>query len=401
MATVIPVHSSALKQRENELSKIQFCWPTAFACSKMRSKKTRKKTQDTEKKVQEIVQTQKRAEEQRVRRETLVLQREAEERELRAQNVGDRDEQQKKTEQKQRMIMQMNSQSAQGVRQERVQGAKFIQQQREDSQAIQFARADRVRKLEGGASRSRAKSESAKHENAQQAIRERVNREEDMREVRQKEVERMESEEAALMQKLQMSQARHRAAFMQLEDVLKNGSGGTQPGTPSGSQKVQMLPQGAAALASASAAVAEMCGANSAADVQRRRPPRPRAPPGAGYVAEPSAVSRASAHASQASSSRVTPRTPQGQTTPAASRQTVPQSKASAGGCGVQRCPSQAMSSCSTASGLESGQGNAGSGNSTPCSAAPAPKLTYTTVDGTQLEIPTEEDLDLASLLNG
>jgi hypothetical protein len=42
------------------------------------------------------------------------------------------------------------------------------------------------------------------------------------------------------------------------------------------------------------------------------------------------------------------------------------------------------------------------SGHSTPSSAvAAAVAITYTTVDGTQLDIPPEEDLDLGKLLNG
>jgi len=67
-----------------------------------------------------------------------------------------------------------------------------------------------------------------------------------------------------------------------------------------------------------------------------------------------------------------------------------------------QKHSTSAMSNASTASGGAETAANGpceGSGQSTPSSSAH--QIRYTTVDGLQLDIPAEEDLDLAALLNG
>merc|ERR1712232_1314144 len=61
-----------------------------------------------------------------------------------------------------------------------------------------------------------------------------------------------------------------------------------------------------------------------------------------------------------------------------------------------------AASEVSTAPGS---RGNSSAGSNTPCSGqvlqqVPSQQLTYTTLDGQQLEIQDEEELDLAAILN-
>lgn len=202
-----------------------------------------------------------------------------------------------------------------------------------------------------------------------------------------------------LLNKLQQSQVRHQAAYLQLEDMLK-GEGPSRAGsamgfspTPDGSKAPSVrLPGGAAGPSGAS------------------RPPRPRGPPG--YAAASAADGGGAAGpspgaASARSNSR--PGSSSSRSGPARCAGRLPRRSADAHGPPVAAAlaggkstplPEKALSSCSTASGGGGGQGTSGSGQSTPMSSCNGPSITYTTVDGLQLDIPTEEDLDLASLLN-
>lgn len=389
--------------------------------------RTRKKTRDTEQKVQELLDVRRRNDERQRQREVEQARREAEEQALRAQQNNLRDQQLRKIEEKQRIIMRKNTESSSSVRQARELHNKVIQQEREEALAEVAAKCEKVRQAESAVARSRAKSESAKRQSAKSAVEDRILREEQAKDERMKEIEKMEREEAALLSKLQRSQERHRAAFMQLEDVLRTGGGGPPPPrvqsrppsvgglgsgscTPSGVGSLSRpnaleggAARAAAALAATGAAAAAAATATRAGQstANNSRPPRPRGPSSAAALGSAGAPRAGSlvASASAPSSAAVGPsRQPRRAATfesglSPATTDTKSQQ---------QPTPEKSLSSCSTASGgMGSRLGTDGSGRSTPATPSPAvQQITYTTVDGMELNIPTEEDLDLASLLN-
>ena len=191
----------------------------------------------------------------------------------------------------------------------------------------------------------------------------------------------MEREEAELLQRLRLSQERHRMAYMQLEDVIRGQatsleSAGLLPfsqpwdlpptATPSSSRRNAESP---ASRPTSGAGLERMEGMDRLVS----KPPLPRAPPGA----RPRSAAR------------------KPQVKPSSPPDAVDQLR--------QLHSKSAMSNASTTSVGEISMVHSpgayeGSGQSTSSS---APQIRYTTVDGVQLDIPAEEDLDLAAILNG
>lgn len=341
--------------------------------------KTRQKIRDTEKKTQEIVDLRRRNEERRLAKEAEEAQKEAEEQELRVRQMYERVGHHQKLADRQRLVAERKADVSRSVRQDREVHKAVIEEQRDEASAEALARADRVRNAVAAASRSRAKSESAKQELGKMVVHERLVREEDERRARLTEINRMEREEAELIQRLQRTQERHRAAFMQLEDVLRGGMLSSTAGTSTPSSEGLRPRPGSSSSTGALRSDRDVQSYSGAVSSASSRPPRPRRPPIGGPL--PS---------SNLSTSR---------TEPSVSKESAVVTPTSASN--LELRPKQslsAMSSCSTASGPETGRG-AGSGHSTPNSQS-ATQIMYTRVDGVQLEIPMEEDLDLAVLLN-
>lgn len=369
--------------------------------------KTRKKIEDTEKKTKEVIEGRRRNEDRRLARESYQEQKDAAIDEFRRLQQMGRGDQKSKIADKQKMMWEENKKAGDLLRKQREVDRQALDNFKDVVAAEAYARADQVRLTSQAAARSRARSEGAKQEMAKDLVRERMLREEDERRARLAEIDRMEKEEAELMARLERSQARHQAAYLRLEDALRgSGQATSSPGlSPSGSGALssstkslevsQRASRGASSSSQSSLALqngasarrrpgeftpqlaegAAQTSANSAAAVSSR-PPRPKGLP-APSAARPSSAARQAAKAQQAI---------------AACGDAVDQLR--------QQNSSSAMSCCSTVSGAESGRGGAGgSGHSTPSSAAQ--QIRYTTVDGTQLEIPEEEDLDLAAILNG
>eukprot|EP00441_Pelagodinium_beii_P041778 CAMPEP_0197629008 /NCGR_PEP_ID=MMETSP1338-20131121/7054_1 /TAXON_ID=43686 ORGANISM="Pelagodinium beii, Strain RCC1491" /NCGR_SAMPLE_ID=MMETSP1338 /ASSEMBLY_ACC=CAM_ASM_000754 /LENGTH=421 /DNA_ID=CAMNT_0043200015 /DNA_START=101 /DNA_END=1366 /DNA_ORIENTATION=- len=369
--------------------------------------KTRKKIADTEQKTQEVMDAKRRNEERRLAREAFEAQKEVAEQEFRARQLQENNESKGKIQEKQRKILDQNKASGDALRQQREVFRSIAEAEREEAAAEAQARAEHVRALEKNAGRSRARSEGAKQEQAQEVIRERMLREEDERRAKLLEIQRMEKEEAELMSRLQRSQERHRAAYLRLEDALRSsgqsGSTGLSPsGSAAGMLSVSSIPLEAGqnlgtpkSYASSAARPSDILGTGesfmlggggggSSGSIPGARPPRPRGLPGPTVSSgRPGSASRYATPKMQASAGSVAGA--------ANSGDAVDKLR--------QKHSASAMSSCSTASGAESGRGASGSGHSTPSSAAH--QIRYTTVDGLQLEIPAEEDLDLAALLNG
>eukprot|EP00931_Biecheleriopsis_adriatica_P086487 TRINITY_DN61150_c0_g1_i1.p1 TRINITY_DN61150_c0_g1~~TRINITY_DN61150_c0_g1_i1.p1 ORF type:complete len:445 (-),score=101.57 TRINITY_DN61150_c0_g1_i1:119-1453(-) len=379
--------------------------------------KTRKKIAETEKKTQEIIESRRRNEERRIARDAFEAHKQALTEEFRAGKLQERAIQQQKIQDKQRHRHLENHRAGEIARRQREAHRLSLESQKAAEDAEAFARAEQVRASAAQAARSRARSEGAKQEFAKDVVRERMLREEDERRHRMLEIEKMEKEEAELMHRLQRSQERHKAAYMQLEDVLhQSGQAGASTGlSPSGSL--------AGALSTGSMPASEASGRLSRSSL-----PPCHTPSGRESVSSkgsrsrpgdaPSYLREASEHSSAASGSTSAARPPRPRGPPAmrpgsASRYAVPKLPASTTPTGAvngdavdrlrQKHSASAMSSCSTASGPETVRGAHGSGHSTPCSAAAmgAQQIRYTTVDGLELEIPAEEDLDLAALLNG
>jgi hypothetical protein len=341
-----------------------------------------------------------RNEARRLQKEAEQAQREAAEQEFRARALLERAEQQQKLQNKQRKIHEQKLGMGTAVRQDREVHKLALDMQREEATFEAQSRAERVKATACHASRARARSEGAKQEIAKSAVRERLLREEDERRARLVEIERMEQEEAELLSRLQHSKERHRVAYLQLEDALRDAGNAPSTGlTPSASLRPSsstgsdfeaarlMLNYqhcGQSTSSSSNAVVTSRSGnylpplsthSNIAA-----RPPRPRG--------LPTAASSSSSDARRSNSVR---------------RQSPTPDQSLFGTDSIQEKDSvRALSSCSTASGTDNGQTGMGySGQSTPCSASGPSQISYTTVDGLHLEIPEEEDLDLAALLNG
>ncbi|CAJ1410619.1 unnamed protein product [Effrenium voratum] len=186
--------------------------------------KTKRKIAETERKTQEIVQSRRRNELRRQEKEAFEAQKEAMESEFRAKQILEREDQQHKIQDQMRRIQEKNRSGGRVQRQQRQAHRQILDLEKQAAADEAFARAEQVRAAMDRAARSRARSEGAKQELAKDVIRERMVREEDERRQRVSEIERMEREEAELMERLRRSQERHRMAYMQLEDVLRQGS---------------------------------------------------------------------------------------------------------------------------------------------------------------------------------
>lgn len=349
--------------------------------------KTRKKIMETEKKTREIVDLQRRKEERRVAKEAEDSRREAEEQEFRARQLRERAEHQQKLQERQRGVHEQKISSSRGVRQEREAAAAIIEEQRRQDEVEALAKAERVRSSAQAAARSRARSEGAKQDLARAAVRERQLRDDDERRAKQSQIEKMEREEAELMARLQRNQERHRAAYMQLEDALRQGG---QP-TPKGGSSIRgaLMPGSTPRSESRGGTCSEFvlaAAATPSATGSSARPPRPR-----GVTPVAPSVSSVQTPVRTPPPIQAPPLRPGSSSRSSSKKATVTDSAA--------KDSSRPLSICSTASGAESGPGAAHSGTSTPTSATPPP-IIYTTVDGVQYNIPEEEDLDLAVLLN-
>mmetsp|Transcript_52240 Transcript_52240/g.144643 ORF Transcript_52240/g.144643 Transcript_52240/m.144643 type:complete len:387 (-) Transcript_52240:85-1245(-) len=336
--------------------------------------KTRKKIADTEKKTRDIIETKVRNEERRLARDALEAEKEAAEAEFRAQQLLERAEQQKKIDEKQRRILDQNKISGEELRRQRGENRRAVEAEREAVAAEVYARAEYVRQSAQTAGLRRARSEGARQEAAKDLLRERLTREEAERNAKLADIESMEKEEAELMMKLQRSQERHRQAFVQLEDAVRQSgqalaSSGLTPTSSSFSSSISGHSR--ARRTGDSAGPAALCESRSSSSLATTsaRPPRPR-------QALPSAASSAASRYTAAK-----PATGSAYTGAGDSVDRLLQSHSA----------SATQSNCSTA------ESRACSGYSTPSSK----QIRYTTADGLQLDIPVEEELDLAALLNG
>ena len=188
----------------------------------------------------------------------------------------------------------------------------------------------------------------------------------------------MEREEAELLQRLRLSQERHRMAYMQLEDVIRGQVTSLESPSPVALPAFSQpwdhqtaTPSSSRRNESPASRPTSGTGLERVERLVLSKPPLPRAPPGA----RPRSGHRV----------QVKPSTP-----PDAVDQLRNMHSKSA------------MSNASTTSVGETSivldGAYEGSGQSTSSS---APQIRYTTVDGVQLDIPAEEDLDLAAILNG
>jgi len=363
--------------------------------------KARRKIKETESKTKEIVELRRRGEEKRQVKEADSIRKEALEHELRSRVSGVREEQQRKIQHAQREILEQKVAACGTQKQVRETHKQLIQYAQEEAAAEAKARAQQVRSELIASERRRARSEGARLEVGRANFQEKLAREEDARRANQSLIARMESEEAELIHRLQRSQERHRAAFAQLEDALAGGGQASASSSRCHSSLDHVpdneLPQGSTASSSSRIPLAPSSCANAVAEPRATasRPPRPRAAPVPTLDSTAGAVGvQTRSRPTSARRSNSLPRAPVSMPTKLHAN-----SKCSKSVTALRDI--SATSSCSTASGgLGPDSVATASGHSTPSSAAPPP-ITYTTVDGMQLEIPPEEDLDLDKLLSG
>lgn len=362
--------------------------------------KARKKIRETESKTKEIIDLRRRGEEKRHAREAEDARKEALEQELRARAVKEREDNQRRLQLVQRDILEQKANAGVAQKQEREMHKQLIKQEQMEAAAETAARADRVRKELQASERRRARSEGARLELGRANFEEKLAREDEQRRANLQHISRMENEEAELIQRLQRSQERHRIAFAQLEDALAGGPG-TAPQRSGGGNSVgssrcpSSLDDGRCTdfLQGTAPSTGSRTPVGASAAVGSR-PPRPRAsgtPTSAAAAASAASGSgvagRGRARPTSASRASSVPRLP-------SQSATRPMGGASKGLTAAR--DNSTTSICSTASGGPSPE-SAASGHSTP-TAAP---ISYTTVDGMQLEIAEEEDLDLNLLLSG
>lgn len=346
--------------------------------------RTRKKIVETEKKTQEILMARQRNEQRRHEKEVFDAQKEVMEQDFRSRQMVERLDQQNKILDKKREIQEKNAMGGHALRKQRQAHRQVLDLERQASADEAFARAEQVRVAMDRAAQSRARSEDAKQELAKDVLRERMLREEDERRLRLQEIDRMEREEAELLQRLHRSQERHRMAYLQLEDVLRGASplpdahiapAAIDTATPSSSSRRNEV-ESRESRDSRPESRSSKPPLPRLAAPPIRAPPQVRAPPGA----RPCSAQRHKAKAGVSTSGKSRIDTPP---------DAVDQLR--------QKHSLSAMSNASTASMGESIPAE-GSG---PSVSSSAPQIRYTTVDGIQLDIPAEEDLDLAALLNG
>lgn len=363
--------------------------------------RARKKIRETEKRTQEIVQLRRRNEQRHLEKDAEQSRREVEERDVRLQQLRERDEQHRKMQQQQRIVSDRKSSASVTVKQDRELHGLQIEEARKEAAAVAADRHQRVQAALAAASTSRARSEDAKKGIGRVAIEERMMQEQDAAREKQLMIAKMEQEEADLLKRLQNTQEKHRVAYEQLEDVLRHNpdrsscqpssasascrsSSTPLPSTPSRSLVGdEGYPQFLTELGSTpgSASGRRSAGLASGQQSSGSRPPRPRRPPVP--QGPPMASGPATAEAARAVSDLPAPKVPAAGKRPAATP------------------PHRSTSSCSTAScrgGSDSVQTASGLSSPASCSSK---QITYTTVDGVRLDIPAEDDLDLAAMLNG
>lgn len=331
--------------------------------------KTKKKIADTEKRTSEIITLRRRNDDQRAQREAEQFSREQAELEARNAHLEEREAHKNAIAQKQKSIQEQRTQSSVHVRDHRQNIRHVMQQEKQEMVDIARAKHDSVKNSLLAGAHYRSRSESSKQELAKCMARDRLDREERDRAASVEQVARMEREEQELITRLQNSQDQHRAAFAQLENVMQRPEARTPPAS------VTKRGRSSSAVASARGGDFFPTGARGAGDTARAnelrsssaRPPRPRTNTSSAPLA--------------ASTTRRAPALP------------CPTAEKPSSARRLAGPPSDGSTSAGTSS-----AGSAGTSGSPLADSSPQP-LTYTTMDGQLLEIPAEEELDLASFL--
>eukprot|EP00811_Abedinium_folium_P033768 NODE_6706_length_1646_cov_7.094141.p1 GENE.NODE_6706_length_1646_cov_7.094141~~NODE_6706_length_1646_cov_7.094141.p1 ORF type:complete len:424 (+),score=107.91 NODE_6706_length_1646_cov_7.094141:135-1406(+) len=357
--------------------------------------RARKKIYETEKRTHEVLSLRRRNGERRQQKEAADSQKESEESALRIQQQRERDEQHLRLMRAQQDVNGQRVAVSGAVRREREDNRACMKQNTELMMHEAKEKHDSIMSTQMEAAANRKRFEEDRINAARQTVEDKRRGEEN--ETRQKLslIDEMQREEAALIARLQRTQDHHRAAFLQLEDLLHSG--------PPPDEAVSSLPLDAAPVPLPPIAPKQP---------QRRvvsRPPRLRPAP----ALVPTAPVRDAPRLAPAMGkvgrnlSAPPPRTHNtlsaaGAAATAARHVTVfadPASKFSARPpLGAIKAPSTA--SLSTASGLSSDAEAVA--RSIICSPSSMQQpITYTTVDGMQLAIGDEDELDLDALLNG
>lgn len=409
--------------------------------------KARKKIQETETKTHEIIQLQQRNDIRKEERQSDALRREAEEQALREQTLKHREGRQEKIHALQNDIVNHNRQARDHVVQERDAIRQAIAQQNQEALAIAQAKHERVKAQEMGAAQIRAKSEGRNLINVKKQLEDKISREQQERQQQERAMEKMEREEAELIARLQRTHDRQRNALAKLENVMNRGSSSNSfPSSMCSGSALDSVAETTRPLDEldkylSAQSISSSCGriqvdsrsslgsrsTCSTEEVRRdtvpTRPPRQPGSAASGYGGGSSAVASTSASI-PSRSGRSTPGSCGG--TPISSGTTFSALGGAASasregpsdrGARKKSRPALGLARPGSPPGSASGsQGQAVSAHAGDCpytetsqrspsstsrSAVPAPSsMAYITADGHRLEIPTEEDLDLVSLLN-
>mmetsp|Transcript_2160 Transcript_2160/g.5479 ORF Transcript_2160/g.5479 Transcript_2160/m.5479 type:complete len:423 (+) Transcript_2160:26-1294(+) len=366
--------------------------------------KTRKKIKETEQKTHEILLTKKQREEQKVSKEMEEARRLLEYQELRSKQLRERDEHQRRMNAQQQSVLEKKALQSHEVRQQKVAIEEMVRQQQSESMEVARLKHEHVKRAVMAGAQQRTKSEDAKHEMVRNIHVERLRREDDERRLKEEQIERMEKEEVELLEKLKRSQERHRLAFRQLEDALSSHQNSSTAGAA-------LTSSIGLSTGSSTSTLGRKNSSTSTAEAETVTPSS------RGPLSTPTSHSSSggSVASSRFAGAPVPP--PSGHPLPAAARPPRPhpgvhanaparvQPSSSRSSPAKRLVPDKgikplqgALEKATLASSTVAGRGDASGNRGKDDLMEAAGSIMYTTVDGAQLEIPVEEDLDLEAL---
>lgn len=189
---------------------------------KQEESKASKKILDTQKKTKDIVDLRVRNDEARIKREEEEAARDKAINEQREMLARQRDNDRKGRTQALANVQGKKLQTRDLIKQERNEILQRAHMQANDEYARAAAKRDRIRTAASALQHKRGLALADREENAVRRVEDKIQKEVEVKQLKEEEIRRMEREEVELIQRLQHTQQRQRAAYDQLEDVLQH-----------------------------------------------------------------------------------------------------------------------------------------------------------------------------------
>lgn len=191
--------------------------------------KAQKKIEETKKRANEILDLRNRNEKKRMEREEFEASRAKYENDQRESIIKGRNDGKQKMNQIRFNLMNQRSENRNNIKDERREIMQRCKAEREGEYARAASKRDIIRTAAIALSNRRNKAMEDKEMTARRQFEDRIMQQESTRKNKEDLIMRMEQEEVELIQRLQQTQQRQRAAYDQLEDILQQpASGGGQ-----------------------------------------------------------------------------------------------------------------------------------------------------------------------------